>query len=302
MSDHGSQVRRVLWLTLGLNLAVALAKIGYGAWVNSLSIRADGFHSLTDSTNNLIGIASIFLASRPPDDKHPYGHQKFEILAAGAIGASLILVAWDVGVGAWHRAFGTGEPMRIDDNAFVVLFGTLLVNVGVSWYEKKRGEQLRSTLLISDAAHTRSDIFVTLGIVAAVACVRMGYPSLDLIAAAVVAVFIAYTGVGLLRENARYLLDTALISEDTVKEKVLKIAGVASTHKIRTRGTPNAIHVDLHIQIAPHLNVVQAHQVTHWVIDAVREVPGVIDVVVHTEPARPEQSYTPLPDEYASKG
>jgi cation diffusion facilitator family transporter len=156
--------------------------------------------------------------------------------------------------------------------------------------------------LISDAAHTRSDIFVTLGIVAAVACVRMGYPSLDLIAAAVVAVFIAYTGVGLLRENARYLLDTALISEDTVKEKVLKIAGVASTHKIRTRGTPNAIHVDLHIQIAPHLNVVQAHQVTHWVIDAVREVPGVIDVVVHTEPARPEQSYTPLPDEYASKG
>jgi divalent metal cation (Fe/Co/Zn/Cd) transporter len=131
--------------------------------------------------------------------------------------------------------------------------------------------------------------------------VRLGYPSLDLIAAAVVAVFIAYTGVGLLRENARYLLDTALISEDTVKEKALKIAGVASTHKIRTRGTPNAIHVDLHIQIAPHLNVVQAHQVTHWVIDAVREIPGVIDVIVHTEPARPEQPYTPLPWDTAPK-
>ncbi|HEX2880711.1 MAG TPA: cation diffusion facilitator family transporter [Polyangiaceae bacterium] len=301
MSDHGSQVRRVLWLTLGLNLAVALAKIGYGMLVNSLSIRADGFHSLTDSTNNLIGIASIFLASRPPDDKHPYGHQKFEILAAGAIGASLILVAWDVGVGAWRRAFGTAEPMLLDDNAFVVLFGTLLVNVGVSWYEKKRGEQLRSTLLISDAAHTRSDIFVTLGIVLAVFGVRLGYPSLDLIGAAVVAVFIAYTGVGLLRENARYLLDTALISEDTIKDKVLKIAGVASSHKIRTRGTPNAIHVDLHIQIAPHLNVVQAHQVTHWVIDAVREIPGVIDVVVHTEPAMPDQPYTPLPWDTAPK-
>lgn len=301
MSDHPSQVRRVLWLTLGLNLAVALAKIGYGVLVHSLSIRADGFHSLTDSTNNLIGIASIALASRPPDPKHPYGHQKFEILAAGGIGISLLLVAWDVGVGAWHRALGTAEPMLIDDNAFVVLFVTLAVNVAVSWYEKKRGIELRSTLLTSDAAHTRSDIFVTLSIVAAVFGVRMGYPSLDVVAAVFVALFIAYTGIGLLRENARYLLDTALISEDTVTEKVLKIAGVASTHKIRTRGTPNAIHVDLHIQIAPHLNVVQAHQVTHWVIDAVREIPGVIDVIVHTEPAMPDQPYTPLPWDIAPK-
>jgi cation diffusion facilitator family transporter len=302
MSGHGSQVRRVLWLTLGLNLAVSLAKIGYGLMVNSLSIRADGFHSLTDSTNNLIGIASIWLASRPPDLKHPYGHQKLEIWAAGAIGVSLLLVAWDVGVGAWHRALGTAQPMRVEDAAFVVLLATLAVNVGVAVYERRRGIALKSTLLISDAAHTRSDIFVTLSIMAAIFGVSKGYTSLDVIAAAVVAVFIAYTGIGLLRENARYLLDTALLGEDAVKDKVLKVAGVASTHKIRTRGSPNAIHVDLHIQIAPHLNVVQAHQVTHWVIDAVREIPGVIDVVVHTEPARPEQTYTPLPEEFASKG
>jgi len=301
MRDHGSQVRRVLWLTLGLNLAVAAAKIGYGILVHSLSIRADGFHSLTDSTNNLIGIASIWLASRPPDAKHPYGHQKFEILAAGGIGLSLLLVAWDVGRGALARVMGTAEPMIINNHAFTVLLLTLAVNVCVALYERKRGLELKSTFLISDAAHTRSDVFVTLGIVVAVLCVRMGYPSFDLIAAIVVALFIAYTGVGLLRENARYLLDTALIGEEVVQDKVLKVAGVASTHKIRTRGTPNAIHVDLHIQIAPHLNVVQAHQVTHWVIDAVREIPGVIDVVVHTEPARPEQPYAALPWEDAPK-
>jgi divalent metal cation (Fe/Co/Zn/Cd) transporter len=73
---------------------------------------------------------------------------------------------------------------------------------------------------------------------------------------------------------------------------------VASAHKIRTRGTPGAIYVDLHIQIAPHLDVVRAHRVTHWVIDAIkREIPGVTDVLVHTEPAGPDQAYVPLPDE-----
>lgn len=299
--EQSRAVRRVLWLTLGLNVLVAGAKIVYGFWANSLSIRADGFHSLTDSTNNLIGIASIWLSARPPDAEHPYGHHKFEILAAGAIGLSLLAVAFDVGRGAVQRLFGTAAPVGVDDTAFVVLVLTLLVNVAVSRYEKKRGEELRSPLLISDSAHTRSDVYVTSGIIVAVFCVRMGYPIFDLLAAVVVAVFIGITGVRLVKENAGYLLDTALIDEAEIDRRALAVPGVASTHKIRTRGTPSSIHVDLHIQIAPHLNVVQAHRITHWVIDTLREIPGVVDVVVHTEPASPDQAYTPLPDEYVEK-
>ncbi|HTM44312.1 MAG TPA: cation diffusion facilitator family transporter [Polyangiaceae bacterium] len=295
MLEQGRAVRRVLWLTLGLNLAVAAAKIIYGIAVHSLSIRADGFHSLTDSTNNLIGIASIWMATQPPDAKHPYGHDKFEILAAGGIGVSLLAVAFDVGRGALERVFGGAPPPRLDNMAFVVLLGTLVVNVAVARYEKKRGVALRSPLLTSDAAHTSSDVFVTLGVILAVIFVRLGYGAFDLVAAAVVAAFIAFTGVRLIRENAGYLLDTALVPEEAVTTRALKVPGVASTHKIRTRGTPSSIHIDLHIQVAPHMNVVQAHKVTHWVIDALSEIPGVVDVVVHTEPARPEQTYTPLP-------
>jgi divalent metal cation (Fe/Co/Zn/Cd) transporter len=99
-----------------------------------------------------------------------------------------------------------------------------------------------------------------------------------------------------LSQNLDYLLDSAQVDESVVRGIVCGVAGVASAHKIRTRGAPGAIHVDLHIQIASHLDVVQAHQVTHWVIDAVkRGVPGVLDVVVHTEPALAGLPYPPLP-------
>jgi cation diffusion facilitator family transporter len=295
--QRGRRVRRVLWVTLALNLTVACAKIAYGHAVNALSIRADGFHSLTDSTNNLVGLLGVFLASRPADKGHPYGHQKFEVIAAGVVGVSLLAMAFDVARGAIAR-FGGGvfEPPAIDGRAFAVLLGTLAVNVLVAYWEAKRGRELGSPMLTSDAAHTRSDVLVTLGVLITVVFVERGYGWADVVAAVAVAGFIAWAGISVLRENLGYLADTALLDPERVMEIACTIPGVASAHKVRTRGTPGGIYVDLHIQVAPHLSVVDAHRVTHWVIDAIKAgFSGVRDVLVHTEPARPDQPYKPLP-------
>jgi cation diffusion facilitator family transporter len=292
------EVKRVVVVTLALNLVVAASKIAYGYWANALSIRADGFHSLTDSANNVVGLLGVAIAGRPADENHPYGHQKFEILAAGVVGLSLILMAYDVAKSALLRLTSGGSDLpRLDAGAFVVLFGTLGVNVGVAWYEARRGKELDSAFLQSDAAHTRSDVIVTLGVLVAVLLVKLGYPRLDMVAALAIAVFIAWTGVRVLRQNLAYLADEALVDPSKVNALALEVPGVASTHKIRTRGTPGKMYVDLHIQIAPHLNVVQAHRVTHAVIDAIKAaIPGVADVVVHTEPAYPGQRYKPFDD------
>lgn len=289
-------VRRVVALTFVLNLVVAALKIAYGYWANSLSIRADGFHSLTDSANNVVGLVGVLIASRPADEDHPYGHQKFEILAAGIVGLSLILMAYDVAKSAIVRLASGGVDLpRLDTGAYAVLAVTLFVNLLVAFYEAKRGRELDSAFLTSDAAHTRSDVIVTLGVLFAVVLVKLGYPRLDLLAALVIAVFIAWTGVSVLRQNLAYLADQALLDPAKVDALALDVPGVASTHKIRTRGTPGKLYVDLHIQIAPHLDVVQAHRVTHAVIDAIKAaIPGVADVVVHTEPAYPGQPYKPF--------
>jgi cation diffusion facilitator family transporter len=294
---RASRVSRVLWITLGLNLAVAASKIAYGHSTGVLSIRADGFHSLTDSVNNLVGLMGVYFAAQPADDGHPYGHSKFEVLAAGVVGLSLLGMAYDVLTSAAGRLMGKAPPPHLDALAFVVLAGTLGVNVLVARYERKQAEQLGSPFLASDAAHTSSDVLVTLGVIVTVGLVNAGFTALDSVMALGIAAFIAWTGVQVLRQNLRYLADAAALEPEAVQAVVVQVAGVASAHKIRTRGAPGDIHVDLHVQVARHLDVVTAHRVTHWVIDAIKQqLPGVTDVVVHTEPSAEGQPFNPLPD------
>ena len=120
-ADAARLVRRVLIVTLGLNVLVAGCKIAYGHASGVLSIRADGFHSLTDSINNLVGLVGVYFASRPADAGHPYGHAKFEVLAAGVVGLSLLAMAYDVLTSAAQRLVGGAPPPELDALAFVVL-------------------------------------------------------------------------------------------------------------------------------------------------------------------------------------
>jgi cation diffusion facilitator family transporter len=293
---RGLEIRRVLILTLALNVFVAGLKLVYGTLTHTLSLRADGFHSLTDGASNVLGLVGIWWSVRPPDPKHPYGHERSEVLAASVVGASLILVAWDVVRGAVGR-LGENAPSPAPDwGSVAVLLVTLGINVGVSRFEARKGKELSSPFLESDASHTRSDVLVTLSVLLTLGGVWLGYHWLDWAAACAIGVFILVTGVRVVMRNIDYLMDAAQVDERHIHDIVCRVAGVAGAHKIRTRGTPGAIRIDLHIQIARHLNVVQAHEVTHWAIDAVkREVEGVRDVVVHTEPAAEGAIYPDLP-------
>lgn len=294
--ERSRGIRFVLIITLALNVLVAVLKLVAGTLTHTLSLRADGFHSLTDGSSNVLGLLGIWWSVRPPDSKHPYGHEKMEVLAGSVVGASLLLVAWDVVRGAIERLGTSGKPPSPDLSTWIVLSVTLVINIGVARYEALQAKRLNSPFLESDASHTFSDVLVTLGVVLTVGCIQLGYAWMDWVAACGIGVFILLTGLRVLSRNFDYLMDTAQVEEATIRTVVCNVAGVAGAHKIRTRGVPGAIRVDLHIQIAPHLNVVHAHEVTHWAIDALkREVQGVSDVVVHTEPAQADAPYPELP-------
>jgi cation diffusion facilitator family transporter len=299
-AQRAREIRRVLLVTLVLNALVATLKLVYGTVSHTLSLRADGFHSLTDGTNNLVGLVGIWWAARPPDEGHPYGHERTEVIAASAIGASLILVAWEVARGALERMGDAAATPHPDAGSVAVLLLTLLINVGVARYEARKGKALGSTFLQSDASHTASDVLVTLGVLMTLAGVRLGLAWLDWVASCVIGVFILVTGARVLWRNVDYLMDAAQVDAARIHAIACAVPGVAGTHKIRTRGVPGNIRVDMHIQIARHLDVVQAHEVTHWVIAAVkREIEGVHDVVVHTEPAVVNAVYPALPEHMA---
>jgi cation diffusion facilitator family transporter len=278
-------VQLVLLATFLLNVGVAVAKLVYGWRADALSIRADGLHSVADSLNNVVALIAIWFASQPADDDHPYGHRKFEFVAAGLIGVSLLLVAFDIGRDAFERLTGDATVPRLDNWAYVVLIGTAMVNVLVASWEARAAKRLSSPLLGSDAHHTRSDLFVTLGVLGAVFATRMGYPAADLAIAGVVAAIVAWAGVRVLRENASYLTDAAALDPQQVLDIVTSVDGVLHAHRVRSRGGPGHLFVDLHVHVEPEMTVKRSHDLTHEVMDAVKAgIEGVAEVNVHIEP------------------
>ena len=278
-------VRTVLWVILGLNLAVAAAKYLYGLASGSIAMQADGFHSLFDGTSNVVGLIGLAVAIRPPDRDHPYGHAKYETYAAAAIGAMLLLAAGKIGVAAWARLCNGGEAPRVDAGSFAVMVGTLAVNVGVTVWERRRGRALRSELLIADASHTGSDILVSVGVLAGLVAVRLGFPLADPVLALLVAAAIIWTAGKVLRQADLSLSDTARLATPEVCATVLAVPGVLGCHSIRTRGTAADVLMDLHVQVDPALSVAEGHRIAEAVERAVCDrFPEVADVLAHLEP------------------
>jgi divalent metal cation (Fe/Co/Zn/Cd) transporter len=186
------EVSRVLLRVLLFNLLVAAAKLALGYATGAVSVVSDGFHSLTDSASNIIGLVGLRASRKPPDSDHPYGHRKFETLAAGGIFMFLMLAVLEIGRTALHR-FGSTEPPQVTWLSFAIMIATLGVNLAVVRYESGAGRRLNSELLMADSVHTRSDVFATIGVLFSLAAVAAGYPILDPIGGVVIAVLIART-------------------------------------------------------------------------------------------------------------
>ncbi|WP_376793465.1 cation-efflux pump [Thermoflexus sp.] len=280
------QVQRVLWWVLVANLTVAAIKLFVGLRTGALSALADAFHSGLDASANVIGLIGIALASRPPDRNHPYGHRKYEAIAALILGIFLLMASLEVVRGVIERLLLGGRP-EISAPLFLLMLLTLPMNLAISRYEAGQGKRLRSSILIADALHTRSDVFVTLSVLASLAAARLGIPWLDpLVALGVIGVIVS-AGLRILRSTALVLTDSAAVDPVEVERVALSVPGVHAIHKVRSRGTPDATYVDLHLKVDPAMSTEQAHAIATEVEERLKaELPGVVDAVVHIEPGR----------------
>lgn len=280
------RVRRILLVILGLNLAVALAKVVYGWLSGSLSMTADGFHSLSDGASNLIGLVGVWIASIPADENHPYGHKKFETFTTVGIAALLLFVGFEVVMGAVQRIGGESTTtLHISAASFVVMLATLAVNIGVYTYEYRVGKKLGSDFLVSDALHTRSDILVSLAVIGGLVGAKLGLPWLDWALSLVIAVLIGLSAWEIIKNSAQVLCDAAVLDPSVVVPVVQDIPGVEDCHMVRSRGRSDAVYVDLHLTVDPAMTVGQAHMLAHIAECRLKgKIPGVVDVLVHVEP------------------
>jgi cation diffusion facilitator family transporter len=287
--ERAAMIRTVLAATLALNWLVAALKLGYGWWSETLSMVADGFHSLLDGSANIIGLIAITVAVLPADRSHPYGHRKFESFAALGISFLLLFAALEIGQGAFTRWQSATSP-HVTLTSFAVMIVTMGVNVFVSWYEARVGRRLQSEILMADALHTRSDLYASVAVVASLIAAKAGYPGLDLASALFIVVLIARSGIRIIGQSLYVLSDASRLPPPSVEKIALEVEGVRECHGIRSRGFPDAIYMDLHILVDPQLTVARAHEIAHRVEASLKErFPELADMVVHVEPDTAEE-------------
>lgn len=284
MDGYHRQVMQVLLWILLLNLIVAIAKLIAGIASSSLTVVSDAIHSSVDMLNNVVGIVVIKFASTPPDREHPYGHAKFETLAAFSIAGFLFLTCFELGLRAFRQLFSNDlQPPSITAATVATIVMTLLVNIFVTRYESRRGQELGSELLIADAIHTRTDVFVTISVLLSFILIHSGYYMVDALFALGIAGVIAWSGFDLFRQTVPVLVDAAMVDEHRIEQIVAAVSGVRSCERIRSRGRPGDLFIDLVLKVDAQA-LEDAHEITEEVERRLRAEFGKASITIHFEP------------------
>lgn len=293
MQRDYSAIQRVLVITFLLNVLATLAKLGVGLWTGALSLVADGLDTLFDGLSNVIGLVAVRISSQPPDDDHPYGHRKFETLAALFIAAALFITTWELATGAIQRLFAP-PPVVVNWWSIAALLFSAAVQALAGWWELRKAEQLNSEVLRADARHTLASIGVSAAVLIGLGAVLLGYDWADPLVALLVAGVIGKIGVDTVRENIPALVDRAPLDALQIGEVVAAVAGVESYHRIRSRGPVDNVAIDLHVRVSPQLAMPEANAIADEVRRRLLNLPGVGDVTVHAEAERGPEDATDL--------
>ncbi|MDF2592972.1 MAG: putative Co/Zn/Cd cation transporter [Clostridia bacterium] len=258
-----NKIKKILWIILFANLFVAVLKIILGYLIKSSSLTADGFHSLTDGSSNIVGLVGIQFASKPVDAEHPYGHSKFETLAGLFIAVMLFVLGLKIISSAFANLMHPMTP-TVSFASISALLITLAINIFVSTYEYRQGKKLNSILLVSDSLHTKSDIFISLGVLVTLICIKLGFPPIiDPLASLVVSIFVIHGAYEIFTETSGVLVDQAVVSTEEVQSIIMSFPQVKNVHKIRSRGCNHSVYIDLHLLVEPLMSIESSHILMH---------------------------------------
>jgi cation diffusion facilitator family transporter len=274
----------VLGGILVANIVVVVVKFIVGLDTNSLAVFGDALQSSVDSASNLFGIFVVRVASKAPDEDHPYGHAKFETLGALLISLLLALSIFELVRGAVARLMSGAPPLNVSTTALALLVVTLLVNIGVVWFETRAGRRLKSDLLLADALHTRTDVFITLGVLGGLALAGAGLAWADPALALIVAVLVGRAGYQILRRAIPSLVDERAFDQATIRREAEGVDGVVSAYAIRSRHGGDRRFAELTISVDGNADVASAHRIADQVEGRLRDSLQLDEVTVHVEP------------------
>jgi len=285
---HTEGVRRATWIGLTVNILLSALKMAGGVLGSSQAIVADGVHSISDSSTDIAILIGVRFWSRPPDESHPYGHRRIETLVTAFIGLALLAVA----VGLIYNAIVTFQrphPERPHWIALVAALISIASKETLYRWTVTVGKRIKSSAVLANAWHHRSDAFSSIPTAIAVAIVLL-HPSLgflDHLAAVVVSFFILRVAWNVMLPALKELVDSGASRKDCerIRSIALTTEGVQRVHAIRTRYVGPGLLVDLHVLVDPTITVGQGHDIGGQVKQRLlSEGPDVVDVIAHLEP------------------
>ncbi|CCC57979.1 cation diffusion facilitator family transporter [Caloramator australicus] len=276
------------WITIFINTALCIFKLLAGFVGKSSAMVADGVHTLSDILATFIVILGLKISSREEDEKHPYGHEKFEPVFAKIISIVLIITGFLIGYEGIKKLV-SGEiavPGRI---ALMAALISIIVKEAMYWYTIIVARKIKSISMEADAWHHRSDAFSSVGTFVGIFAARLGYKFFDPLAAVVVSFFIIKVGVDFYLRATKELVDEAVDKEtvEKIKKVVLEVEGVKGIQDLKTRIFGHKVYVDLEIYVDERLTVKEGHDIAQRVHDALEEeVDCIKHCMVHIEPAK----------------
>jgi cation diffusion facilitator family transporter len=287
-----SQIRRVTLAGLAIDLGLAAGKSTTGMLVKSQALVADGVHSLSDCVTDLAVLIGVRFWSDPPDEDHPHGHGRIETVISFLIGLTLGGVAFGI---TWNalESISRGESRIPGWPAFWVALTSIALKESIYRWTARVGRRVKSSAVIANAWHHRSDALSSLPVALSVVVGRLfpQVPFLDQIAALIVSVFLFKAAGNIAIPSLKTLIDSAADREvrERIREKVRATDGVRSLHALRTRHIGSGLSVDLHIQVDAEITVREGHDIAGLVEKRLLQSELTIaDVLVHVEPFEEE--------------
>ena len=287
--DFQTAATKVSVISMATNVILTVAKFAAGVIAHSGAMISDAVHSASDIFSGLIVLIGVRISSRAPDEKHPYGHERFECVAALLLSGILALVGGTIGVNAVKDIIGGGVQETPGILALVAAVVSIVAKESLFWYTGGYAKKYRSTALHAEAWHQRSDALSSIGALIGIAGARMGVPVMEPIASLIIALFILRVAVRIFRDAIDQMVDKSA-SEETetaFRTTALEQPGVMGVELLRTRMFGNRVYVDLEIAVDPEMKLAAAHEIAERVHDAIEQTyPDVKHIMVHVNPAK----------------
>ena len=277
---------RASWITIIINIILAVSKIVAGILGSSNAMVADGVHTLSDILTTFVVLMGLKISSKEADDEHPYGHEKYESVFAKILSVLLLLTCIFIGYKSITILIN-GDIKIPKSISLITAFLSIIVKEGMYWYTIKIARKIKSISMEADAWHHRSDAFSSVGTFVGVLGARLGFPALDPIAGIIVSMLVIKVGGDLYIKSVKELVDESASKEmlKIIKEKTKSIDGVRGIKDLKTRVFGNKIYVDIEIFVDSNISVKIGHDIAEKVHDRLEaEISDIKHCMIHIEP------------------